>query len=76
VKFRDGSMGFFSPGGPSKMLTYSFCEGHRPGDESLRGVRPSELATAKARIREDYPDDVERLYDEAAPSLPPGTRKA
>jgi hypothetical protein len=74
VKFADGSMGFFNPGGPSRMITYSFHEGHRPGDEGLRGVLPSELPTAKRTVRGGYAGEDEFLY-EGAPSLPPGSRR-
>ena len=37
VRFLDGTLGFYTLGGPAKRRTYSFTEGYRPGDERLAG---------------------------------------
>ncbi len=44
VRFPDGLMGYFSPGGPPRLWTYRFVAGSRPGDESLPGVEPKNIA--------------------------------
>lgn len=43
VRFPDGEIGVFYPGGPSKRPAYSYHEGHRPGDEHKPSIRWSEL---------------------------------
>jgi hypothetical protein len=40
VRFPDGVIGFYAPGGPSHMITYQWFEGHRPGDDTLKGTVP------------------------------------
>lgn len=40
VRFPDGRMGYFAPGGPRDLPTYQFFEGSRPGDADLPGYEP------------------------------------
>ncbi len=40
VRFPDGRMGFFAPGGPRDFATYQFFEGSAPGDSELPGYAP------------------------------------
>jgi hypothetical protein len=40
VRFPDGTMGFFAPGGPPHMTTYSWHEGSAPGDAEIKGRLP------------------------------------
>lgn len=40
VRLPDGTMGYFSPGGPRAMPDYVFIVGNRPGDETIEGVDP------------------------------------
>jgi chorismate mutase len=44
VRFPDGLMGFFAPGGPPRLWSYRFIVGTKPGDATLAGVEPKNIA--------------------------------
>ena len=45
VRFPDGTMGYFAPGGPPRLWSYTFTAGTKPGDENLPGVSVSDIAS-------------------------------
>jgi hypothetical protein len=53
VRFLDGTLGFFAPGGPPRIWTYTFRSGSRPGDAELPGVPPSQIASVTRSSWED-----------------------
>ncbi len=40
VRFPDGVIGIFNPGGPADRISYQWFEGHREGDELIEGTVP------------------------------------
>lgn len=63
VRFPDGVIGIFNPGGPSHMITYQWFEGHRPGDELIEGTRFDTLdpeASERWSQRRSRPEREER----------------
>ena len=55
VRFPDGTIGYFSPGGPPRLWTYRFVEGTKPGDTELPGVVPGDIARVTTRSYDENP---------------------
>lgn len=49
VRFPDGLIGYYSPGGPPRLWNYMFVAGSSPGDESLPGVSPNQIETVTTK---------------------------
>ena len=43
VRFPDGLIGYYSPGGPPRLWNYVFVAGGSPNDENLPGVLPNQI---------------------------------
>jgi DNA repair protein RadC len=56
VRFPDGTMGYFAPGGPPRQWSYRFVEGSRPGDENLPGVDPIDIGRVTGAREEHTPE--------------------
>lgn len=49
VRFPEGLIGYYSPGGPPRLWNYVFVAGSSPGDESLPGVPPDQISTVTTK---------------------------
>jgi hypothetical protein len=55
VRFPDGTMGYFAPGGPPRLWSYTFTPGTKPGDENLPGVPVSDIASVTVGDHSEMP---------------------